>query len=203
MCISVSELFSNILIDAVIVVLLRGCGLDSNFFVNIIHDLRVQVWRHDDVLLFHLFKILVCVLEAVLVVIVLNELGKYVAESDGFLHSRSVDERVANSHGCCAVVAVESLSGLDKLLDDGYPLLHRGQLHFFAVSCGLLQLSHRLFHGSKSFFIISVFVDLHLSASIIEIAKTFERFSLLIKADDGFHDLWIVMPVLILQEVSC
>jgi len=142
-------------------------------------------------------------LDVVLLEIVLNELGKNITESDGFLRSIAIDKLVANYHGCFCIVAVKSLSGLDKLLDDGYPLLHRGQLHFFAVSCRLLQLSHRLFHGSKSFFIISVFVDLHLSASIIEIAKTFERFSLLIKADDGFHDLWIVMPVLILQEVSC
>jgi len=73
-------------------------------------------------------------LDIVLLEIVLNELGKDIAESDGFLRSMTIDKLVANLHGCFAIVAVKRLSGLDKLLDDSYPLSHRVQLHFFAVS---------------------------------------------------------------------
>jgi len=42
-CLSVSELFSNIFINAVIGLLDLGGDMDSNCFVDIIHDLRVQV----------------------------------------------------------------------------------------------------------------------------------------------------------------
>ena len=96
--------------------------------------MRIEIWSHDDILLLHFFEILHGILEVVLVEVVLDQLGKDVAQSDGFFNSLGVNELVTDLHGRCAVVAVERFSGLNEFLDDADSLSHEGQFHFFAVA---------------------------------------------------------------------
>lgn len=58
-----------------------------------------------------------------------------------------------------------------------------------------------LFHSAQGFFIVTILIDLNLSACVIEVCQAFERFGLLVEANDGLHDLGVVVPVLVLEEV--
>ena len=131
----ISELFPYILINTVtihhIIILRHG---NAAALVYFFHDMRIEIWSHDDILLLHLFKILHGILEVALVEVMFNQLGKDVAQSDGFFNSLGVNELVTDLHGRCAVVAVERFSGLNEFLDDADSLSHEGQFHFFALA---------------------------------------------------------------------
>jgi hypothetical protein len=73
-------------------------------------------------------------LEVVLLEVMLNQLGKHIAQSNGFFNSLGVNELITDLHGRCAVVAVERFSGLNEFLYDTNSLSHEGQFHFFTVA---------------------------------------------------------------------
>ena len=68
-----SELFPYILINTVtihhIIILRHG---NSTAFIYFFHDMGIEIWSHDDILLLHLFKILHGILEVALVEVMFN-----------------------------------------------------------------------------------------------------------------------------------
>lgn len=188
----------DIFVNSIIVSCSLVWNLNSTFFVNIIHNLRVEIWGNCDVFLFHLVKVLVGFLEAVLLEVVLDQLSEDISESDCLLNTWSVNQLVTDLHCCSAIVAIERFSCLNEPLNDTNSLFHLSKFHVLALSLRFFKLSHGFFHGTKSFFVISIFINFYLSTCIIEVSETFKWFCFLVETNDGFHDLGVIMPILIL-----
>lgn len=71
-----SEFFSDVFVYAVINLLTLYWHLHPHLAVDFLHDLGVQVGSDYYVLSLHLFQVLIGLLELLLVVVVLYQLGK-------------------------------------------------------------------------------------------------------------------------------
>jgi len=67
----------------------------------------------------------------------------------------------------------------------------------------LIKLALRFDHGFQGLFISTKFIDFDLGALIVEVGQAFERLGLAVELYDSLHDIWIVVPVLVTQEVAC
>ena len=65
-----------------------------------------------------------------------------------------------------------------------------------------VELTFGLYHRFRCLLVRSELVDLNLSALVVEVGKTLERFCLAVELYDGLHDIRVVVPVLVAQEVA-
>ena len=64
----------------------------------------------------------------------LNQLGKYIAQTDGLLNARRVDQGVAEGHHGPRVALLERVAGLNELLYQRNTVFHESLLHFLVLS---------------------------------------------------------------------
>ena len=66
----------------------------------------------------------------------------------------------------------------------------------------LVKLPLCLYHGLQGFLISSKLIDFDLSALIVEIRQALIRLGLAVELDNSLHDIRVVVPVLVAQEVT-
>ena len=198
----ISDLLVDIFVDTVVVLLLLAWRGLAHSVVDALDQRRIQVRRDDDILLAHLFDVVVGLLVLAPRVEELHELSEHVAQPYRLVCPRLVDQLVAQLHHCVGVSLAEGVPGSHELLNGADALIEHSHLHVFALCSRLLELALSLLHGTQSFLIVTILVDLNLGAGIVEVGKALKGLSLLVEANDGLHDFRVVVPVLVLQEVA-
>ena len=75
-------------------------------------------------------------------------------------------------------------------------------LHTLVGGITPVELTFSFDHRFCCLLIRAELVNLNLSALVVEVGKTLERFCLAVELYDGLHDIRVVVPVLVAQEVA-
>jgi len=100
------------------------------------------------------------------------------------------------------VACSDRLSSLAEHLEVANTLIELRLFNVLVDTITLVELAFSLFHGSECFFVVSVFIDLHLGARVIEVGQGFKCLSFGVERNNGLHDFRVVMPVLVLKEIA-
>ena len=200
-----SEVFWNFVFD-VVVGGMAPCFAwrwHSHGSVDVLNNLGVQILGRRNLLPRHAFVILVSLLHLVSRVQVLDQQRKHVSQLNCVLHARLLNKHLADLSGLVAVSAVLSLSSLAELLQ--LPnFLQKHVLLLGLISClTLVQLSLCLDHSFECLFIGSKLFNLNLGTLVIEVGQALKGLGLAVELNDCFHDFWVVVPVLVSEEVAC
>ena len=88
--------------------------------VHVLHELRVQVLEHLDLLALHPFVVLVRLLRVRLLAVVLDHHGVYVTHLDGVLHTWRIHKSTCNMRHLVTVPLVKGRTSLTELLEVAY-----------------------------------------------------------------------------------
>lgn len=128
---------------------------------------------------------------------------KHVSKLNCILHTRLLNEHLANLSRLVAVSTVLSLSSFAELLQLSN-FLQKHVLLLGLVGClTLVQLSLCLDHSFECLFIGAKLFNFNLGTLVIEVRQALKRLGLAVELNDCFHDFWIVVPVLVSEEVAC
>lgn len=201
MCVSEVAFVDDVFLDAVghrrrsSAPLIRRHG-HTHSLIDLLDDRLVQIRRHDDLLPLHTLEVVERLLHVALLHVVLDELGKHVAQADRLLDALLLDESLAYLSHSLGVAGCEGLSGGDELLNVVYSFDECVLLEVLIGGVGLVELGLCLTHGSEGLFVVSVLVDLDLGTGVVEVGEVLVRLGLLVEGNDGRHYLGAVVPVL-------
>mmetsp|Transcript_27539 Transcript_27539/g.44086 ORF Transcript_27539/g.44086 Transcript_27539/m.44086 type:complete len:204 (+) Transcript_27539:182-793(+) len=136
-----------------------------------------------------------------ILVMVSDEKGKYVTNTNSRLDLRMNKQRVTYSFRFIRIAQYQ-LTCMNKSFYKGYPLLQtHQQLILHALILNLAHVLDGFLESPQRLIVISILVDLHLCARIVKPGELLKCLCFRVVIYDGFHNLWIIPPIQILQVV--
>jgi len=171
--------------------------------MHVFNQFSIQVLENLNLLSLHSFVKLVSLLRVRFLAVMLNQHRVDIAHLDGIFNTRSIHKSQGNLCHAIRVTLIEGLTSLTELLEVSDLSKEHVLLLGFVCGITLVKLSFGLDHCFKGFFIRAEFIDLDLGTLIVEVGEALVRFSLTVELDDCLHDIRVVMPVLVSEEVAC
>lgn len=200
-----SEVLRDVLLNHVVVhgsaALLVG-RWHAEGAVHVFHQLGVEVFEHLDLLALHLLVVLVGLLCIVLLTVVLDEHRVDVADLHGVLDTWGIHELGSDLGHSRTIACIHGLSGITELHQVADLGVEDILLLLLVCRITLVELPLGLDHGFLRLLVRTELVYLYLGALVVEVGEALIGLGLAVELDDGLHDIRIVVPVLISQEVT-